>query len=235
MRVRVTVDTRQGREKVRGFLQRGPAARRAAVVAMVRAIMERVHTTAPRDTNRYIRAWMQAANMAGVGPFPVPKVIPAKHRDAIYEALREQERFWGMITQRYESQRRYDKWYRQAQKKWERAREQLRKFLESEEADGAVIAINLRINRGGKPGYGQWGLGRGMAKEIRILNKTYGGEGRLIDLPGSTTVHLRNKEPHASIVEHNQRVVARAYAAFRGTGLRQVKTAYLSRALEKSA
>lgn len=235
MRAIVTVETKKAREKIRRVLQSGPSARRAAVVAMVRAIMQRVEVAAPRDTNRYVRAWMQAANMAGVGPFAVPNVVPAKHRDAIYEAILEQERFWGMIVQRYESQRRYDKWYRQAQKKLERAREQIRKFFESEEADGGMIAMNLRINRGGKPGYGQWGFGKGMAKEIRILNKVYGGEGRLLEGSHSTTVHLRNKEPHASIVEYNHKVMSRAYAAFRGTGLHKIKTAYVSRAMEKAS
>jgi hypothetical protein len=229
--VRVTVDASRAKAKMRALIEAGPASRRAAVVEMTRLIMVKVMATAPRDTNRYVRGWAQAANSAGIGSFPVPRVIPATHRDAILTALSEQRDFWQFLVDRYERQGRKDRQQALAQRRLDQAQKQLEKFWEAQQSGGgAVVAINLRINAKGQT-YSPYRTG---GRNIRVIHKIYGGSGRIINLGegAGTVVHLHNREAHASIVESNQRILGRAYASFRGTGLMKVKAAYLSKALE---
>lgn len=192
-------------------IRSGPAARRAAVIEMSRIIVVRALATSPRDTNRYFNGWAQAGNSAGIGRFPVLALNRSSKWSQIKYALEKQLEWWTMLDARYRAQGRKDRWARQAAQKVERAREELRRFYQSNSA----IGINIYTNSYDKP--------------VRALPKAYGGRGQVVDLAGGrgTVVQLHNREAHASFVEKNKRVMRNAFSAFRGTGLRQSRSAYV--------
>lgn len=198
----------------------GPRNRRAAMIEMTRTILVRVAATAPRDTNRYVRGWMEAGNAAGVGRFHVPGLNRASRYMQIKKRLSDEIEWWSYIVMRNRNQvpPRHDKWANQAERRLARAQEEYKRFFQAE--GGAVIGINVYSALGG-------------SKPVRALPKIYGGTGRIISLEAGrgTVVQLHNKEAHASMVERNTRCMSRAYSAFRGTGLVKIKAAYLKTAL----
>lgn len=216
--ITVNVDTSKAQAKMRGLLAGSQASRLAAVKEMTRTVLKNIETIAPRDTNRYVRGWMQAGNAAGLGPFMIPPLNRASNLNHILESIAQQRDYWEYIVDRYHHQGRHDSWAAKAERRLAQAQEQVDKFVQSNE--GAVIAINLYSNYTMK------------GKAIRVLNKVYGGTGKVIDRPDATFVQLHNREPHTSIVEKNKKVLNRASQMFRSSGLARVKGKYLERALQ---
>lgn len=216
-----TVDSSKARAKMRAVVAAGPASRRAAVLEMTRLVLIRALATAPRDTNRYFDGWAKAGNSAGIGRFPVLPLNRNSRFDQIESRIRNEIQWWQRIVDRYRRTQpgRDDKWTRQANRRLAAAQREYERLFSRE--DGAVIGINTFSSLGSK-------------RTPRAIFKVYGGEGRIIDLEGgsATVVQLHNKEPHTSMVERNTHNMARAYSAFRGTGLMRVRGAYLQKALE---
>src|SRR5690606_18272200 len=70
-------------------------ARHAAGLHAGQALVAALHRNSPRDTNRYVRGWAQAANAAGLGPAPVPMVRASETEERSLERLTRQLEFWA--------------------------------------------------------------------------------------------------------------------------------------------
>lgn len=221
-----------------------------ATKLVAREFGEQVIRSAPRDTNRFVRGWAEAVNSAGLGSVPVPPIVPSKLHDKLAPRLEQQAAYWTRIAEqkeaaaaywrrvyenRYKRANRRDRWerdcaarLRKAEKYAVRARKlAVRAQEELADLNGNPSAVVI-FGKKKKPGLrSDEDLRTGRLHTVRT--PIYGGSGATVNLNGRTYVRLRNKEPHASIVESRTRVVARALSAARGAGLkkasREVRTA----------
>lgn len=183
---------------------------------VVQGVMTAIITNVPHDTNRLKRGYAMAANQANLGPFPVPDVQASKYRKDLGNRLSYQiakfensVAFWERIIQtRYLSKGRKGKWLRDAQSKKRTAEKRLARAKEEADKFGATDSA-LVIFRSSKSGL-----------TMTVRDKVYGGEGREISRPGFHGYQIHNLEPHASIVEKNTRVVAKALADGKALGLK---------------
>jgi chromosome segregation ATPase len=240
-----------------GFLRRvarirraQPDAEHAAVRALAGQVVEDIMDMAPRDTNRYARGWALAAKAAGVGSVTVPNIEPSKRNEWLVDRLdlqvaqwdarlaKAQERHAQMertYHDRYTSIGRYDKWERDMRQKVTAAAKRVEKTkalrdrateaLEAIKADPHALVIWGKRSKND--------LAKGQISTVRT--KLYGGTGKVERIGDRTIVVLHNLEPHASIVETNKRVVARALARARGTGIRKMGRKYVETLKRKAA
>lgn len=85
-----TVDTSELEEDIRRVLRNRSAARRAVTEGMAKEVVEFIVKRAPRDTNRYVRAWIEAGNAAGVTDLPVPPLNKSSKLNDIIVLLLKQ-------------------------------------------------------------------------------------------------------------------------------------------------
>lgn len=212
-----------------------PSAAREALRIIIADTATKVVRLSPRDTQRYVRGWTMA--FADVGVKNLPPVTVRKSRDFGRQLMRlvRQAELW---ERRAEAKRQMlQSWYfdkgreldrfamsQQAQlAKLEeiarRAREELNKFLEAREA---AIVIG-RSN-------GAWGKRNLITTRPRL----YGGDGVWIVTKERVIVRLRNKEPHARIVEARSKVMFKATTAARSMGVRNARD-HFARAVLKAS
>lgn len=108
-------DTRELAKSLRAMAQASPRARRSALEIIAGQVVEEVVRRAPRDTNRFVRGWIEAGNAAGVTNIPVPPIEKANRFDQIrarlerqlakWEGIRETEKMVAVIEQFRGSQR----------------------------------------------------------------------------------------------------------------------------------
>ena len=232
--------------------------RRGARTLAVRAIVgDRVRAwlvEAPRDTNRYVRGWAEAAMQVGAEGIVLPQLQRSRYAEAYVGAFERRIAFLAAklravqkILAEGHTQRvtrggrgrppvmrrvpippsrraRLEHQVVSLEVRIQRVRERLRTFLNNEHA----IVI------GGGAIYGVTERGDGTAEYRHVFNarksnptvrfKIYGGSGTLRHTPTRTTAVLRNKEPHASLLEANLRLSARRT----GAALRSAEIRYLN-------
>lgn len=202
--------------------------RREAITRDGRLIVRVIERIAKRDTNRYVRAWLQAGNRAGLGPFTVPLVQRSKHWDEFLIKLEDQIKHFEASA--LKKRRLIDAWYTSKGRKldgygrkleseavkaeWRarRAWEELRKYIGS--ASPLFFAADAYVERGNQ------------RKLSTVREKIYGGDGALTDMNGRTVLTLHNKEPHATIVERRYHTMAAALSA---VGSRSARLTRLSK------
>jgi len=218
----------------------------AALTVMGDVMMDRLSVLWPRDTNRSIRGWVEAANNAGLTIRPLPAIKASKRHDLYIDALTRQI---AAAEQEYAKNARFDDLYRlrgrtgepyyrkivsrknKARKTADRGMEELAKAMES---DGFLF-----MDRGGFV----YGTNRGNLKNhnlkrlTTVRTKVYGGAGKRMVVNGQRFLELKNFEPHARIVErvarhgHPLRV---AMSSVRVVGMRRASDAYMKKLGEKS-
>lgn len=186
----------------------------AGLQALVRPALSRAVMAAPRDTNRYVRAWIQAGNQAGVLEMAVPPVRESRFVEQNEERLKAQElryrrqldrakgrwiRWQNIVIRRYEAVgRTRGRWYQDAKNKLRKAEQDYQQALKvwtraSEELD------KLQSHRG--QAIVIFGNSKKRSLTITVRPKVYGGTGRVYSSPDRAVMVLHNREPHASIVE----------------------------------
>lgn len=188
------VDSSRFERRLRKLRADTPRAREETLRQMVRQVAAVIAGNWPRDTNRSARGWIMAFNDLGLGPFPVPPVVESKYQARNEARLFNQLRKWELAVKRYERQGRFDKWYRKAVRKRDKASEQVERYLASQ---GTAVVIG----------------GRSASALATIRDKVYGGEGRILETERGLVLAAVNKEPHTKIVESNTRIIARTSAA----------------------
>lgn len=235
MKANLKVNTRGLSRLLRDMERAGPAASLEAVKVMGREFAKVVLVLSPTDTHRYKRGWSEAINTAGIGPVSVPAIQKSQYAEKLLDRLeiqvdrfaarmenrRKAAEYWEKVYQnRYARPGRKGQWerdcatkrdravknYEIAQKQHARAVEQVKNF------DPMGLVIWGRESTDGK---------LRMREVHTIRTKVYGGTGVTVARAGSAFIVLHNLEPHASIVEKQHRVVARAFAAVRRPGVRR--------------
>lgn len=220
----------------------GPRAAEMAATAVASDVVGFMLTIAPRDTNRYARGWAQAGNKAGAGPFPLPPVIKSAYADKLaarldtqlvryQKMLDSQQRYfnyWDLLYQRrYVEKNRTGKWARDAQRKRDAVAKKLDRLKELVERAKAAVEMFDKGNVDGALVI--WGKGAKQVKnplafsrQATVRDKIYGGDGRMFKADGRVFITIHNLEPHSSIIEKKHRVLARAMARARTTGLQRM-------------
>jgi hypothetical protein len=169
-----------------------------ATIMYLHDLMTRIIQATPRDTNRLVRGWIEAANTAGVGPFAAPELKDSQYLDRTKRDLARQlnrlVRYQQMQLTSGRWQTRVDgqgtgkptKWYRKLVKDIERAKKQI------ETVDGTSIKV----------------INKGRRVAITVRNKVYGGTGTLYFDGQRWLGRFTNKEPHASIINRTHKSAA---------------------------
>lgn len=240
MKAYVKVDLRGLKRRLHDAEAVGGKASLAALTVIGRDFGAVLMATSPTDTNRYKRGWGEAINQAGLGPVSLPPMEKSKYAERMLERLEQQvERFaarmeimrkaaeyWQKVyMNRYERPGRKGQWERDcaakrdnAVKNFEMASKQHARAVEQvQQFDPMGLVIWGRKSRDGK---------LRMAEVSTVRTKFYGGRGGLLGswvsgYGSEVMLYLHNLEPHASIIEKNHRVVARAFAAVRRPGVRR--------------
>lgn len=184
---------------------------------------------APRDTNKYVRGWIQAGRQVYGGVARLPPIEQSKYAKHLAMALvvqavraRKLEKFYTRRLQVwYKNQnRKPDKWSRRLEKQALRQRERANKAEELarqfRDNPGAtvirrkysyVLAGNDKQDRRNlNDDPGRKGL------DIEIRNKVYGGQGKLVVFGKTVRVQLDVLEPYSLSVERLRNVRARSLA-----------------------
>jgi len=221
--IRLNLDDSLLRRRVERALRNRRAARRDALGVVVEQFVRVLVREGPRDTNRFVRAYQQAANDLGLGPFLVLDVVPGKDV-ARRERLVRQLRKWSAIVELNERAGRTtykgvkrtgpDKNYLRAVRLRDRAAKELAEFAEN----SLVI--------GGRRG------SRGVGQLATVRTKIFGGKGRWIEAGGDLFAEVRNLEPHARIVQRRTKIINRGLGAAGRGALRVVGARYVRQLAE---
>jgi hypothetical protein len=244
--IRAKVSTQGLQRRLAGLSSAAPEAGETAVQIMAQEFLGSVVDASPRDTNRYVRGWMEAGNKAGVSSYALPQIEPSRFADRFAARLERQlveweqkleeaeriERYWRELHQeRYVAKGRTDKWERDLLKKAKAAAARVEKTrglvtIAREQVDkyhaGAVVIWGRSVKRE---------FSKGQLATVR--EQAYGGDGKMMRNGWGTVVLLHNLEAHASIVEKRLRIVARATARLRAVGFKRATRA-MTRALQAS-
>jgi hypothetical protein len=234
----VTVDYKAFAARMKRLRKNGASAREAYIVAVATSFLQNVVKFSPRDTNRYVRGWLEAGRGIGLSTSELPAIVNSKNRDKIVEAMvqqvgllrRKEAKLMGVRKLWYEDSNRPRRGYfhtlnrniEKATARAERAEEELRRFLA---ATGAVVM--MRTTGAALNGYQR--MLSGDAVNLTVRDKVYGGRGRIIRGNFVTGVGLHNLEPHCRVVEKYRRPAGRARVALAQAGLQKLKPVYVKR------
>jgi hypothetical protein len=186
-------------------------ARNFAARSYVQDLAAQVSARAPRDTNRYVRGWLDAMNQTGAVLARLPVIEPSQYADryqgtlekALRAALSSRDRLERRISVLYPSgspKRGSTPAFRELTKLLRRAERRLDKLIEYKQAFDASGGTAIVI--GGFGGNEQKGT-----LKPKVSARVYGGQGRIIDGAEQTAVVLTNREPHANLVERKYKVM----------------------------
>lgn len=232
MHVTMTLDKKDQEEAVRRALSAANKAAVGAVGAMALQLGVAVQTLAPVDTGRFRNATLMGLNdvirASGSGrTFVTPPLKGSRFKDAALRSLTKQIKWLEFLKRSMESEGRAfyktkrgvgeTKGYRRVKRDLDNARRYLAEYRQGLSTGAGAATINL-FRSGGN-------LARAYAT-------VYGGEGAIVMGPGGTGMTLRNKEPHAIIVERKHKTMALSLRALAGGSGRfgplvKVKGAYM--------
>ena len=220
---KVTLDDRVWRSRVEAAERVLPFAAEEAAVAQAGVFVDAVAVLTRRDTNRLVRGWIIAGRQVGATERAVPPVQVSKRGAEIERKLTEQVerttaiwRMWRSWQEHYQRERRTGQPYyrkitrelRKADRRRERAVEQLRLFLE---ADGVgVIFFDVENPT-------QRNQNRRLST---VRTNIHGGKGEVVRTGDAAGVALTNLEPHFWVVERNPSLGHPATAAATAAAVR---------------
>lgn len=221
--MKLTADTSNLRARTLAMLRNSKTSRRDALRAMADAAGSAYDRISPRDTNRYVRAWLEAAGEAGSSPLMLPTLRPSRRAGYI------KERILGQWLEVHRAVIRKDKWLksmyppgtkvgpmgRREQVKLEKLRKREARLKQEVDtlasgSEGALLLIGAR----GKNGF------------ATLRAKVYGGRGFVHAASG--TMYMWNREPHAQIIEAKLRTKAIVARYLKAVGAKMVSSKYLA-------
>jgi len=211
------------------------------------AAMLHVFGHARRDTRRFVRGWAMANNMAGLPALPVESVRPSNYADKYLQILGDQvdtfsakaARLEYLIESRFRRVNRpmRGRYYNEISAdltrtlvRLEKAREELRQAARRHELNIPDYLFMGVFNYRGQyvPMKGTKTKGRTARQLASVRVKVYGGFGRRYHNYDGTYYVLHNLEPHTTLVERRDRVVAEGLAIARMMGVRKITELYKS-------
>ena len=197
--IKVAVNKEKWDQKYRAILSKRVYARRLATIAAARAVVQHAYAHAPVDTGRFKKNLAQAANAAGVGPFPVIRTKRSRYAEKYLDRLVEEVSYWTKLDEQYQRENRTSyKYYAKILKRRAKAELELKRF---EQTNDAVVIGGL------------WGN-----KTPTVRYKNYTGQGRIRQTRDQTLVTIHNTEAHANFVERRTKVMWNAIRAAKAGG-----------------
>ena len=228
--------------KLDQIVRAAPKSRTQAALAMVEQMAGALDERSPKDSNRYVRAWLQAVNDLGIR-VPIPVLRVSKHRKELAEVLALQvskiaahrARLAGQKEHWYDRvQRKPDKFYRKLERGIRKADERLAKAQEQARAceldENAIVM--MRGSSAALAGYQRHLSGDALMATIR--QKVYGGAGRLANTQTATIILLHNMEPYARALEKRHHVFRGAADEVRHLGMRRVGAKFFGKLAAES-
>lgn len=223
MKARVDFDDSVLRARMASVMSRRRDGRTVALRVLVKRAVVYIIDHAARDTHRFVRAYQEAGNDLGVGPFVVDAIQPGRYEHNV-RVLQNQLDYWQFRVDQMERAGRTqykgvkksgpNQTYLRYKKFRDRAAQSLAKLLEAGEGSGAIVI-------GGRK------TAKGLSRLASVRTTVYGGRGVWIETDGQTLARIHNKEPHASIVNRNTYVVTNAMRAVRRYGGKRVSETYV--------
>lgn len=211
---RMVIDDSNMQKRLLGIRNElGKRGAKEAAIVLVEEFRNRMIRMAPRDTNRYLRGWMEACTKAGV-PTPLPPIKNSSRQAEYISALQSQLAFWREFYSRELGIRAA--WYDNDPTKkrgphFRKLESRIRKAERRMKAAEDALAAAM-LNEGVIVIDGGWEALRGAhridkAKPLSKRGATvrwryYGGKGAVrTNANGVAWIELSNEEPHAQILE----------------------------------
>lgn len=256
----MTLDTSAMRQKIEAAVRASQQAKDAALIGAMESSAAFLIGAWPRDTNSSVVSWQNAANQAGLGPFPVDEIRPSREGAKIEERLVKQLDYWesnvaaleGFAEKRLreggatgarsiapragesdKSLLRRRAKFRDIPQRWPSYRKSVK------QRDRARKHLEQFLEASGKA-VAVYGRSRGKhsdysARTLTSVRTNLGlGEGRRQIVGGALVITLINKSPHARIVESRSRAVARARMHLRASGVSILRREYLKTIIAQS-
>jgi len=238
------VDLSRMRAKMRALEHASDYAADKSVEALGGVLVDILDELSPRDTNRYARAWIDAGRKAGVTDRPLPPLRASRNHERYLERLRAQLEYWsgkrayavsrmeqyerldakaeprkdGKPRKKRTAQPYYAKMVRMAEHAGKQVERAARELTRAEGSEAFIFFDAESI------------VQRKQNRSLSTVRHTvYGGEGRIVRHGTTAFVELRNKEPHARIVEQHPHLghpVATAKQVIRLAGIKPAGRAY---------
>lgn len=235
MKVDLHIDTARALQKLKTMGAASVEAEPIVMRELLRVFIEGINEIAPRDTNRYIRGWLLAANDVGL-KVPVVPLEPNSRRTEYLAKLAEQ--IDSLDKQIEGIEKRLELWYERKGRRlgaWGRKRKsELRKLRRRRVRAGEELDKALGTEYFSYFDAGSAFEAKNKRKLSTVREKIYGGKGEMFTAGGQLFVRLTNMEPHANIVEKRRRPRDRAMERVRGSGLRRAGRAYIKRIQQTS-
>lgn len=243
----IVLNPRRLLAKNRAVVDRLPKAREAAMVEVARVMTHSLARLSPRDTNRYVRGWIEAGAGAGVRDVGKPALRKSKRRGQIMNALVAQVAAQQRMVNIKEAQlraiaaaparkgssptstKRYQRTLDQltaARARLEKAKDSLRRFAGN---DGALAIARKYSNVLS----GNQRHISGKALNIEVRDVVYGGIGGIAHGPNRSALKLHNLEPHSTPLERKRHVLAAAKHATKGYATRSLRKKFLEQARQR--
>lgn len=187
-----------------------PASALAGAQAIANEGVRQLEVVSPRNTQRYVRAWLDAGNRAGLGPFVLPPIRPDRYAKLYRRYLLYQVSQFERIVRDNMRQGRTDRAASTARRRLAAAKRELSRYR----PDSIVIGLQIFAGRRGGERYVRFGT----RPVVTVRHKVYGGEGRSAMVGSDAVVSLKNLEPHARLVERRFSIVKRLERAARSVG-----------------
>lgn len=232
------------RQKIQAAMAQRDRVGEVAVREMGTVFVDAIEAIAPRDTQRFVRAYQEAGNRAGLPPRAVLPVVASRQREKFIEALEKQVEFWDREAARFQylidradaqdaaagprkdgrarKLRRNQAWYKKAVRLGRKSVEERERAIatlgDALGSESFLLFDKGRFLNGSKrSGYGK----RGKRFRTTIRTKIHGGDGWITTAGPVALLTLHNKESHATIVARaarHGRPVDFALAAVKGVG-----------------
>lgn len=209
------------------------------------AAMRYIFSHARRDTRRFVRGWSMANNMAGLPSLPVENVKVSNYADKYLQILGDQVDTYaariGQLEYLIESRFRRTgramtgRYYQELSTKLtreyvrlERARQELRDAARRHELNIPDYLFMGVFNYRGQyvAMKGTKTKGKTARQLATIRTKVYGGRGKRYHSEEGTYYVLHNLEPHTTLVERRDHVVAEAMVIAKMMGVRRINETY---------
>jgi len=217
--------------KARGLAMRTrmPSARESALRGLVDIAAGAFDRLSPRDTNRYVRGWLEAVGQAGSSPRMMPALKAGRNSTYL------RKRIIGQWVQQHRQVLRTEKWlntwYPPGKKRGAFARRQFALLEKMKKREERLKQEIETLNASQTDAIILIG-GRGKKGFATVRTNVYGGVGFIDVLAG--VLYLRNREPHAFIVEAKMRVKQKVGRYVNMLGGRTVGGKYATTLIGKS-
>lgn len=197
----LSVDSTRMAQKVAGMRQRLPSARELGLRSLADKAADAFERISPRDTNRYVRAWLEAAGGAGSNPRPIPVLQASKNAAYI------RKRIVGQYVEQHRAVLRTEKWINSwwppGSKINAFARSQLNRLAKMKKREERLLEEIRTLDASPTDAVLLIG-GRGKNGFATVRTRIYGGTG-FVDV-GAGVMYMRNMEAHAYIVESKRAI-----------------------------